>query len=494
MAKISLLVFLFFSSTYSCESQPVNGNAHNTQKDSGNVNHKPAGVVTIRFIDSSNHRKDVISLFTYPDSLGMGTPVTINDSLIRIPINAPTFLTHADAQQRPYLLYPDETVNAVLNKNGEYKFSISDNPGRNEELLFFAALTFRYGKISGGPGIFEVDKRKYNDWDSLIVYEKQINSLKVKRLNFLDSVSAKGLLSPAFQEIARKIIEDGALHSVLFLYWKNKPLLTKKELYTEYIKSSAISFNKRKFLPAETSTYIGFLFVNLLTSDKLYGSISSTNDFFRRYDLITSIFSGVRRDFLLSNLIYSASKFGIKIPDSYFQSYKNDCKSPEYLSLTEQRIADLKVTQSVSAKGDVLLSIEKGNPLLFDSLIKVNKGKVIYIDFWASWCMPCRREMPDSRILQKEYAKQDILFLYLSVDDHYSDWRTAFKFENMSEAGSFLFLNTSSSAFLKKHKIDTAIPHYMIVGKDGTFINTDAPRPGDPELKKMLNDLLTANK
>ena len=58
-------------------------------------------------------------------------------------------------------------------------------------------------------------------------------------------------------------------------------------------------------------------------------------------------------------------------------------------------------------------------------IIKSHEGKVIYIDFWASWCIPCRSEMPHSVTLYEKLKDKEIVFIYLSIDN--ADKETAWK-------------------------------------------------------------------
>ena len=52
----------------------------------------------------------------------------------------------------------------------------------------------------------------------------------------------------------------------------------------------------------------------------------------------------------------------------------------------------------------------------FDDIIAKYEGEVIYLDFWASWCGPCKKEMPYSHKLQQTFLGKDVVFVYFSSD------------------------------------------------------------------------------
>ena len=123
----------------------------------------------------------------------------------------------------------------------------------------------------------------------------------------------------------------------------------------------------------------------------------------------------------------------------------------------------------------------------FDKLIKQNK--LTYIDFWASWCMPCRAEMPASLLLKEEYAKKGINFIYISADDDAGAWLKAMKQIGLSDADNYLLPKGKKSELAKQLNVRT-LPHYILTDKNGKIINADAPRPTDAAIRKQFDILL----
>lgn len=118
-------------------------------------------------------------------------------------------------------------------------------------------------------------------------------------------------------------------------------------------------------------------------------------------------------------------------------------------------------------------------------------GKLVYIDIWATWCGPCRREFPHLKKLEAEYHNnENIVFLGISIDvskDH-QKWKDFLVKEDLK--GIQLFGGDESRAGLSVPYKVTTIPRFILVGKDGKIISSDAPRPSSAEIRPLLKAYL----
>ena len=117
------------------------------------------------------------------------------------------------------------------------------------------------------------------------------------------------------------------------------------------------------------------------------------------------------------------------------------------------------------------------------------KGKYVYIDVWATWCGPCKREIPFLKDIEKKYHNKNIEFVSLSIDkvSDRDKWKSMVTDEELG--GIQLFAdNDWKSSFVKDYQIN-GIPRFILIDTEGNIVDPNAPRPSSPELIELLTEL-----
>ncbi|HEX6169064.1 MAG TPA: TlpA disulfide reductase family protein, partial [Chitinophagaceae bacterium] len=121
------------------------------------------------------------------------------------------------------------------------------------------------------------------------------------------------------------------------------------------------------------------------------------------------------------------------------------------------------------------------------------KGKVIFIDVWATWCGPCREQFPYLKEIEDEYKdNENIVFLGISLDKvkDKQKWLKAIQKENLP---GIQLLDDFGKSFGQKYDI-TAIPRFLLIDKQGKWIEIRCPKPeAKEELKRYLDKALEEN-
>jgi thiol-disulfide isomerase/thioredoxin len=117
------------------------------------------------------------------------------------------------------------------------------------------------------------------------------------------------------------------------------------------------------------------------------------------------------------------------------------------------------------------------------------RGKVVLLDFWASWCGPCRRALPSLKRLQAVYGSDDLVVVSISEDDDQAAWQ-AFTSANQMTWPQRL----DSDGNFQRQFIVTGLPTYVLIGRDGNVVDkligedpaTSIMERIGPELKEAL--------
>ncbi|QDO95577.1 TlpA family protein disulfide reductase [Formosa sediminum] len=125
------------------------------------------------------------------------------------------------------------------------------------------------------------------------------------------------------------------------------------------------------------------------------------------------------------------------------------------------------------------------------------KGKYVYIDVWATWCAPCKAEIPSLKALEEEYHDKNITFVSLSVDDDKThggswdkakeDWLAMVKDQAL---GGVQVMSPEGwqSKFVRDYKVN-GIPRFILIDPEGNVVDPSAPRPSDSKLKELFTSL-----
>jgi len=171
------------------------------------------------------------------------------------------------------------------------------------------------------------------------------------------------------------------------------------------------------------------------------------------------------------------------LPNKYYPFVEKLCSTR--MSMKEEKKADAPPATMQSGGSDQLDLVDvNGKHVSLDDF----KGKVVYIDFWASWCGPCRMQMPFSRELHEKLTdkqKKQIVFLYISIDANLDAWKKGIQ-DNGIQGVNVISPGNWKSKVCSYFQIN-GIPRYMIMNKKGEIVEFNAKRPSD---SSVIDDLV----
>lgn len=292
---------------------------------------------------------------------------------------------------------------------------------------------------------------------------KIINNGKiVKTIN----VNQKGIFKDTLMvDGGRSRLSDGVETTELFL----------KNGYDIKLKMDAKQFDESIVYTGKGSLENNILAQRILADEKLYdNNIANVND-----EAFNKLIADKRAA--------DAGRLNNKKLDPEFIKIEteNGADAIAYISQLRQKALEMaKMNNTPSADFDY--ENHKGGKTKLSDL----KGKYVYIDLWATWCGPCRAEIPYLQKIEEKYHGKNIEFVSVSVDtqkDH-DKWQ---KFVTDKQLGGIQLLsdNEWKSAFVTSYNV-TGIPRFILIDPKGNIVSSDAARPSSPDLQAQLDALL----
>ena len=172
----------------------------------------------------------------------------------------------------------------------------------------------------------------------------------------------------------------------------------------------------------------------------------------------------------------------------------------EIIALVKQLVKDNDLLNTLSKHIDLVNKLKAGQPFpalpaltdLNDKEVKYEqlplKGKLLFIDIWATYCPDCRKELPALESLQEDYKTEPITFVSISVDRDKEAWKTMVKEKKLR--GIHLYASPETKELFKELYDLRSIPRYMLIDEKGNIINANLPMPSDKNLKELITATL----
>ncbi|WP_316841973.1 TlpA disulfide reductase family protein [Pedobacter gandavensis] len=235
---------------------------------------------------------------------------------------------------------------------------------------------------------------------------------------------------------------------------------------------------------------------------KLTGDISSRNSalVMRMADYAVTL-KAVQRDFgsiekateeSLKNLLFTKILFGLyeqihqPIAEEDLQKFRRQISNPFLVALVNDKQAQYKklsntsISYAESLKRTDHLKDAKNADSLWTVLTKPYVGKVIYVDFWGTWCGPCRAEMPFVADLKKDLKGKDVVFMYFANNSPIPIWENIIKEFNLTGEHMVHYNLPDNQQYMLERRLSiSSFPTYLLIDKQGNVTSMKAPRPSD---------------
>jgi len=435
------------------------------------VNDTIKSFVTNLFVDEMQDMPDMLYLGKKESEMSKVIPT---EKSIRIVGGNPmiSFYYELKLEKGDSLLINIAKTRVNESKQVDYPiFSISNSDKLWSENNF-NYLLYKYNINKKAIVIDDGRNFRNNKYDSESIYQ---NSIKL-----LDSLKANNSISDKFYSTTR------INQKLKFVTSKIREAKNQK---TEIdIENLEIDLNDEKLIT--NNEYISFLRTLIL---------------YKYFNKDKRVLNSVQFDFINDNETFLNKNTKQTLLDSYLKSIyfvekpkfdkyltkfntvnKNEEFKNKWKLVVDKQNINSKKLNATNRNIGTLTNLIDDNELTFEEVLLKHKGKVVLVDFWASWCAPCRKEMPFLKDLKLNFNETELKIIEISIDKDYSAWVRASKLENLSnEIDNYIISNWEKSNLYKTYNIKT-IPRYLLFGKDGKIIDKNAPRPSQMELAELI--------
>ena len=190
--------------------------------------------------------------------------------------------------------------------------------------------------------------------------------------------------------------------------------------------------------------------------------------------ILATVNSPTIKSFLLTQLVYNyiCENNGIEGADYLLSVFHQECTDPNKIAYIDGMVELWEKILPGHDAPDFALRDTEGKTVTLEAF----RGSYLYIMVWATWCVPCKSELPYLNLLQKKYAGKNIQFLTVAVGRNADEQNTWLNFLHQNPyAGNHTF-SGAADKFAEDYMI-ISVPRFILIGPDGKILNSNAPRP-----------------
>jgi len=260
-----------------------------------------------------------------------------------------------------------------------------------------------------------------------------------------------------------------------------------KGIITQYMDSEIDKIDfKDSVLFASNNDYRYFLssyFVAGLTSGDL-----------KTLELYNEELLEMQKKSIVTTLKRGISFYNMDKLDVYYQTYVKLAANDKDINRIKGKYERIKTLKKGSPSPSFNYPDSSGKNISLESL----KGKLVYVDVWATWCGPCKAQIPFLKQLEEKYREEDIAFVSLSIDQlkNISKWKDMIVDKEL-EGIQIIADKAWRSKFVTDYVIE-GIPRFILIDKDGNLMDPMAPRPavykeGEMQLNEEIQKIFDEN-